>query len=534
MFDQETLLTVAVTPIKDDSPCGEDLRYDDVFETISSEIKKQQSIYNTEAIDWALVLKKSVSLLQERSKDLRIACWVIRALIYEENVAGLCKGIVMLTALQDSFWGDVYPQKTVSRAKTLQALVPVISDVLETYPADQGNLSDYRMLANELKRLDGFYVEKLPDNAPLLLPLYRELQTQIDRLSATMETPASPSVKKKSMMAHVREATQNLVKPASVNTVTCDQDVTSVLASLKKSTYSLTRHWLQKDLADVRVYAFNRMLTWADITPPAGGHPAPKHSNDLTKEERAKDPVRTLMPFTLKDKVKTYQAYLNKGEFSRLISELEPQLTKHAFWLEGHYLIWQSLQALSMKKAAKAVCVEMDKLLDKHPVLPERLFVDGTPFASEETRQWIENEVLESSVEVTLDYDADTTAVAEWDVVFSQVMASLQTTEFTQAVKPLTDGIQQAEGERERFMWQLTLARLCVRMKKLDIAANLLEMLDHTLQEKQLDQWEPALTLQVLKLRYHCLQKLPEKQVNSKDKQQVYKRLCCADLSAVL
>src|SRR5690606_41098641 len=79
------------------------------------------------------------------------------------------------------------------------------------------------------------------------------------------------------------------------------------------------------------------------------------------------------------------------------------------------------------------------------------------------------------------------------------------------AVQQLKKGLATARGGRERFFWQLTLARLCYQAKKYELAKTQLETLDQTLKATGLADWEPDLALEILRLLHSCCELLPQK-----------------------
>ena len=98
----------------DGSPCGPDLEYDPQYIALESaaRVKPEQQIGETiipaEQPDWADVRKQAEALLQ-RSKDLRVAVLLARALVRRNNLPGLCDGLTLLHGLLDRYWDFVHP-----------------------------------------------------------------------------------------------------------------------------------------------------------------------------------------------------------------------------------------------------------------------------------------------------------------------------------------------------------------------------------------------------------------------------------------
>lgn len=113
MLDIEQLLG----PIPGDSPTGEDLSFSHEFDAIAEARRAddptlEQGAWQTElkTADWPEVIKVGSRLLQEQSKDLRIAVWLTEAQTQLHGFAGLAWGYRLTTRLCESFWDDLFPQ----------------------------------------------------------------------------------------------------------------------------------------------------------------------------------------------------------------------------------------------------------------------------------------------------------------------------------------------------------------------------------------------------------------------------------------
>jgi type VI secretion system protein ImpA len=110
-MDIETLLA----PISADDQSGPDLEYDASFAEIDrlSQGKPEQQIGTTivpaEEPDWKTLQKKSTDFLA-RSKDLRVAAHLTRALLRNGGWSGLATGLGLLRGLVEKYWDGVHPR----------------------------------------------------------------------------------------------------------------------------------------------------------------------------------------------------------------------------------------------------------------------------------------------------------------------------------------------------------------------------------------------------------------------------------------
>ena len=110
-IDIETLLA----EISTDEPSGPDLEYDAAFSELersaegTPERQVGDSILPAEEPDWKSVKKLGVELLS-RSKDLRIALLLSRALLSLDGLPGFRDGLLLLGGLVERYWPTVHPQ----------------------------------------------------------------------------------------------------------------------------------------------------------------------------------------------------------------------------------------------------------------------------------------------------------------------------------------------------------------------------------------------------------------------------------------
>src|SRR5690606_15052206 len=105
------------------------------------------------------------------------------------------------------------------------------------------------------------------------------------------------------------------------------------------------------------------------------------------------------------------------------------------------------------------------------PGLDELRFHDGTPFADAETRAWISARVMphvQPAQAPSESLNSQSGGTPAWEEALQEVLPQLRKDGLKSAVQKLKLGLNQAQGGRERFFWQLTLARLCFQAKKYD------------------------------------------------------------------
>ena len=110
-FATESLLA----PVSDDAPSGPDLTYDPDFLALEqaamakSEQQFGDTIIPAEEPEWRDVKERAEALLA-RTKDVRVAVLLARALTRMHNLEGLAAGLELITELLSRYWDTVHPE----------------------------------------------------------------------------------------------------------------------------------------------------------------------------------------------------------------------------------------------------------------------------------------------------------------------------------------------------------------------------------------------------------------------------------------
>ena len=100
-------------------------------------------------------------------------------------------------------------------------------------------------------------------------------------------------------------------------------------------------------------------------------------------------------------------------------------------------------------------------------------------------------------------------------------------------------GMRQAASQRERFNWRLQQARFCFEAGAFEVAIPQLEFLQEQGERFALDEWEPALSLEMVQLLLQCyytyMQRTKKPTTEMLEKaERLHVRLCRLDVAAAL
>jgi type VI secretion system protein ImpA len=149
-----------VPALSEAAPCGEDLEYDPQFlemELAGSGKPEQQygaTLIPAKPPDWPVVLELASSLAQ-RTHDIRVAMWQLRAGARLGGWAGAVEGLRLLQGLLAQHWEHVHPQLDAANGNSpllrLSSLAPLTPQE-NPYPAPPlvlGDLREARLLPGD-------------------------------------------------------------------------------------------------------------------------------------------------------------------------------------------------------------------------------------------------------------------------------------------------------------------------------------------------------------------------------------------------
>jgi type VI secretion system protein ImpA len=109
-------LEAILAPIPGETPCGENLRYTQVYDDIQEARRADDLLdqgewqHEVKTADWPRAMDLSLEALSTRSKDLQIAAWLMEALTHLKGFDGVLLGFQVLNGLFERFWEPLYPE----------------------------------------------------------------------------------------------------------------------------------------------------------------------------------------------------------------------------------------------------------------------------------------------------------------------------------------------------------------------------------------------------------------------------------------
>lgn len=457
-------------PISADQPAGISLPGLPDYEALDNELAKQGSVTDAGSLDWDRILQLSASLLGQ-GKDLKVAGALCAALAQTRRQAGLALGLHVYRELLESHWEAMTPPvaRMRGRRNTVQWLLDRIGQVAPAWPVVAWPRAEREAFLGDLRGIDGFLAEHL-EEAPMLRPLINQAATWVEELAVPVAEPEPAPVASPVAAAPVERAplappsAPALPAPPALEGVEAGQLLGRTLEHLAQVGGRLQ----DQDPGDPAPYVLDRIAAWLAL----------RNVPDA-------DQGRTRIPAPSSQATDGLNAARAAQNARLTLTRAEGLLGDHIFWLDLNRLVVESLDALGWGKAARAVEQELRRLLAKLPGLEALAFADGTPFADEATRTWLQK----------LAKDAAPVGGGEADPVLEEAAQLAAAGELIPAATLLA----RAGGPgRTSFRRKTALCELLTQNRKGRAAAAVARDLLADLERFQVPAWEPALAVESL------------------------------------
>ena len=477
IIEQHPYVEQVVSPLPIESGVGESLGDDATLEFLENEIMKVGSLAHTN-IDWSKVESDALTILSDRSKDLKVLGFFLLALQRGHGGDGerFTLSLYLLHRVLDEWWDQAwpYPGDKGKRARKMMftQMLQRACQSVETLGFD-GSVGDGRAFCLELlsRLLDQAADRELPDES------LRDLKRAVEKLPAVNDATAAPEPRSVTGRGNQDSGTETpeqkpVPSKPSLGSLTLDPgDERATRQSLLKVADMLTDASPDQPLG----YQIRRYAIWQNITtiPPT------------------RDGKRTDLAAVSADRVADYREALEKSADLALWQKIEQSLSVSPFWLDGHWLSAQVAAALGHPACAEAIRVSLKEFVERLTQLPELTFNDGTPFLSRDAEEWL--------------WSAPTSGgsaggASPWEQAYDQARDLMAQKGLAAGMQLLEDGLADAREPRDRLYWRLASARLMKDAGLKSLATQHLQDLQSQVHGLALEDWEPTLIRQLEKL----------------------------------
>ncbi|MEI7639242.1 MAG: type VI secretion system protein TssA [Syntrophus sp. (in: bacteria)] len=467
------------TPISEGSPAGQDVRNDPDFEALSKEIEKMSSPTLSGTMDWNRVLQLSEDILTNKSKDLLVLSYFSVALLKTAGLRGFALSVKILKESMEAFWEDMFPVKKRMRGRknAIEWWQEKISTDLRDLTTQKWPKQERDGFLEDINAIDAFFAENM-EEAPLLLPMINAIAGLVETIE---ETPAPEAALPQQTSGIPKEsnAPAQSARPVAFDPTETDTDklLNQGLEILGRAATLLT----QQDPLNILSFRLNRIAAWTAVTalPPATAG-------------------KTLIPAPDGQIISALENLYQSHSWRDLLDAAESRVRQFLFWLDLSRYVTEALEQLGHQDGSAAVSAETCQYVKRLTGIERLAFDNGTPFANEETRIWINtiNRQIPSGGGTAGSDETDIRQVVEKQV--QEAEKASRDNKLPAALGAFTDKLNHAHSARERFIWQFGLCRLLLQVKQPRLAAPHLKELLQTMEMYRLEQWEPDMAVEVL------------------------------------
>ncbi len=514
MFSYNEILT----DISEEDRLGIDFTYEPEFESIENEINKATDLFATSKTDWQLVHSNSLNLISKKSKDYRLLYWILLSF---QHITSSIEYTSLLTLVNEfiiKYKSDIYPKRKKLQYSSINKIVFIINKETKLIIDNIVDIDITDKLIDILLKLDDSInstFDSKTDNVSLLIG-------HLNKHKKRLKSENKPSVADKQNTI-VNQSTSPITTSKdssfSQDEIANDRDANKALRHLQDVSRCLSKYWLNQKIGDEKAYQLSRTLTWLTINQTPS-------SND--------DHITMLKPVP-QARQQHFSQLRSEGNHTNLLIELEESLSKSPFWLDGHFMVWETLSELNHHDAAQSVIDQLSLLIKKTPNITDLKFDDASEFAKPETQAWIEQYCSQNTKQnQSTPQHIENNTASDWDLELKEALSLLQQEPLTDVLQPLIRGHHQSRSAREAFFWQFSQATLLLHANKYDLAVPLLRWLDKQYSHSVLTQWDPLLEERLLDLWLTCQKKLPVKKQDPQLITTLRERLCCLNPIRVL
>ncbi|EHP37828.1 hypothetical protein OR16_40569 [Cupriavidus basilensis OR16] len=447
-------------PIRPDVPAGDDPGYDDDFLAIKDEVAKLSDINDT------LIVDSAERLLKQTAKDVRLAVYYVYGRMRRDGAEGIAAGFELLSALMDRFGAQLLPARAESRKAALEWLAgATFTDRLDRVQGLTGAHLERTLsaLALILERTASW-----PEAArPALDGLFRRFEGRVESPLTTGSTgrdePSRPHPAPALPAAGEVGSARDLLDRARQMALFLREQAHGYLAA----------------------YRLMRCVRWDTLTEV----PPHEHSGKTRLVAPRAELRAQLRRLTL------------QKQWPELLDRVEQAFAEGAnhFWLDLQYYAFtaQDQAGGEYARARDLLATDCALMLERLPGLAQLAFTDGTPFADDTTLEWIARHATVRDIERGEPVAPVSVASASTDWAETEAQAAeLAAQQSLDAAFTWLQGLPAPDGERDRFVRQLVMARVAERADRADTALHLLSGLEVNAQRFQLAAWEPSLAFE--------------------------------------
>ncbi|GAB2655957.1 type VI secretion system protein TssA [Vibrio panuliri] len=453
-----------VRPISNDSPVGERLLDEPLFDFIEDQMMKVGSLSHA-SVQWQEVEHSAITLLNEKSKDVKLLVYLLQCLHHQLTPNRLIVSFGVMSDFIQHYWDECYPA-----------------------PGKRGNLPRRKFFSQMCQRFS-MAMEKF-EFASLDAQAREELQAAVELWRDVIEGQNLASDLSESVVTHVlnqltrqqerEKAQQNAAQTAATHASeqTSSGAVSSAITvdnssdkAAKQTLLKVAEYLAEQEFGTALAIRVRRHALWGAITA------LPDHNKQ----------GETLLRGMQTERVKEYQDQLQQPDLA-LWRKVEQSLVNAPYWFEGQLMSYEIAKALGQERWCHAIQEETQAFVERFPSVSELKFKDGSAFLPDAVRDWLSRRDASSG---------GAPITGSWQDKREEAFNLARDGGIAVAMSMLNDGLVSAVEPRERFYWRLLSADLLQQYHLEAMAKGQYQTLQQEIMQTSVTEWEPSLIAQL-------------------------------------
>jgi len=495
--------------------CGQDCKYEDSFLLIEQEIDKDYSVTQDLPTDWNYVIEKSQELLENNSKDLKLASWWLYGQWKTNSWEGLEYGLNTYVNLLEIYSDGLFPKSNKGKINIFSWLEETLTNDISTYNNGKISIKNPSEVQNLYIKLD-LLIKNIINNESnnfrkiinLLSPLVEEEKNYLKKVEEEkIQEEQIRNAEIEEEKPSLKKIIKKIIPSDEISEIHNDADAIKVLRTFKKNATLLNDYYRKDNIADLKALRITRLLAWLE-------------TEGLPYAEGKKTFLHPPSELELDELESLYknESYEDAFYLAEEIIEVSP------FWFDGHHYIYNILEKTKNHEEAKEVKNTLSAFIKSNEGILDYFFTDDSAFASNKTKKWIKEDITENN-----ESDVEAKVNKKDEEALEKIYALANEDKVKEAMQLLEINFSNAVSMEEKFNWRLSHAKIAVEFDKKDIGLALLEDLQQDVDKYNLDEWNPKLASEVYTL---VLTSFTNMDVEPQKLDFIYKRLCKTDISS--
>jgi type VI secretion system protein VasJ len=468
MENYSDLTKELIAPITDGSPCGEDPKYNNEFESAKAEVTKNSGR------DYEAIVRDCNTIIAKQAKCVTTFSYYILAAAKADGIESLASVLEAYLHLAKEHWDDLHPKRERARINAIKWLnEDTVIGLLEQIPVTS---NDYDFLLKSQAALTGLKditFEKFPNSPPSIKNLIQLVDKWVKETKPT-ETPKAAAAPTAAPANTAAPAVAPAVVASSANTATAPSGDAGTLTDATKNIQKLALFYIDQAPTSPIGYRMLRMNKWTGIV-----------------QEPKNEGGKTLLKGPIPQRASYFETQIAQQNWEGVLAKSETAFTEPGFmyWFDLQNFVCKALRGSGKNKIAEAIEWEIHALVSNFPKILDLKFNDETPFASPQTKEWLEELSFGSGgggdgAKSSSTKDVDLGA----DIETAKSLVGEQ--KFDQALSLINSGMHYS-APKQKAERKMEMARVCFQASMSDVAQPILEELQEAIAERSLWEWDP-------------------------------------------